>query len=111
MDFIPRRELATAESRKVLFSGIAWIIFPALGTWTWVNVGEDAPFYIATVILVILLGFFWFLRINESSSITPPSPDNINVARNVKSYFSNPHMRVAYLIAVARSSSWVMFFT
>jgi ACDE family multidrug resistance protein len=111
MDFTPRKQLARAESRKFLFAGISWLIFPFVGTWMWVNVDYKAPFLLSITLLSILIAIFWWLRISEAQNIKPPKSGNLNFIKNVRTYFGNPHMRVAYLIAVARSSSWVVFFT
>lgn len=111
MDFTPRKQLARAESRKFLFAGISWLIFPFVGTWMWVNVDYKAPFLLSISLLSILIAIFWWLRISEAQNIKPPKSGNLNFIKNVRTYFGNPHMRVAYLIAVARSSSWVVFFT
>ena len=111
MDFISRPQLASTESRKMLFSGMAWLVFPFLGSWMWVNIDGRAPFLISIMALAALLGTFWWLRISEADLIRRPDAKNLNFMRNVRNYFQNPHMRVAYLIAVARSSSWVVFFT
>lgn len=111
MDFIPRKQLASAESRKFVFAGISWLIFPFVGTWMWVNVGHLSPFILSISLISILFVIFWWLRISEAQNIKPPKSSNLDFIRNVRTYFGNPHMRVAYLIAVARSSSWVVFFT
>ncbi len=111
MDFIPRKKLASAESRKIMFAGLAWLIFPFLGTWIWVNVDPRAPFILSIILVSILISVFWWLRISEAENIRPPDAKYLNFIRNVRTYFANPHMRVAYLIAVARSSSWVVFFS
>ena len=44
MDFIPRKELAQVESRKILFAAMSWVLFPGIGTWLWVNTFNMAPF-------------------------------------------------------------------
>ncbi|HCP19532.1 MAG: hypothetical protein CBC12_08360 [Candidatus Puniceispirillum sp. TMED52] len=111
MDFIPRKQLASAESRKFVFAGISWLIFPFVGTWMWVNVDHHTPFFLSTGLVSFLIMIFWWLRISEAKNIKPPKSGNLHFIKNVRAYFGNPHMRVAYLIAVARSSSWVVFFT
>ena len=111
MDFIPRKQLASAESRKMVFAAMAWMMMPAVGTWMLVNVDQAAPFVISAAFSLLLLGFFWGLRIAEAKSIKPPDARAMNFIRNVRRYFANPHMRVAYLIAVVRSCSWVVIFT
>ncbi len=110
LDFIPKKELAKAESRRIFFGGFAWLMAPGIGTWTWANIDHSIPFLISFLTTVILLGLFWWLRIKESHEIDPPNSKNLNILTNVFNYFNNGHMRVAYIIAVCRSSAWVVFF-
>ncbi|MEM7067561.1 MAG: MFS transporter [Pseudomonadota bacterium] len=111
MDFISNQNLAKVESRKILFAASSWIVFPAIGTWLWVNVGKAAPFYLSGVFMVGLLTVFWWLRITEAQQISVPKHKNLGIISNVVQYMKNGHMRMAYLIAVTRSIAWVMFFT
>ena len=111
MDFIPRKELAQVESRKILFAAMSWVLFPGIGTWLWVNIFKMAPFLLSSIIMTLLLLIFWWLRIKESELVKEPNKNHLNFLSNLKIYFYNPHMRVAYLIAVTRSASWVFFFT
>ena len=111
MDFITRKELAQVESRKILFAAMTWVLFPGIGTWLWINTHQVIPFILSSVIMIILLILFWWLRIKEAEQISAPNKNYLNLFSNLKIYFNNPHMRVAYLIAVTRSSSWVFFFT
>jgi MFS family permease len=111
MDFIPRKELAQVESRKILFAAMSWVLFPGIGTWLWVNTSKLVPFILSSTLMLLLLIIFWWLRIKEAEQIEQPNKDNLNFIKNLKLYFKNPHMRVAYLIAVTRSASWVFFFT
>ncbi len=61
--------------------------------------------------MTLLLLIFWWLRIKEAEQVKEPNKNHLNFLSNLKIYFYNPHMRVAYLIAVTRSASWVFFFT
>lgn len=111
MDFIPSAELGKVESRKILFAASSWIVFPAIGTWLWVNLGKETPFYLSGLFIGMLMLVFWWLRITEAESVQAPSSKNLGIIRNVTDYLGNGHMRLAYLIAVTRSVAWVMFFT
>ena len=111
MDFIPNAELGRVESRKILFAASTWIVFPAIGTWLWVNLGKETPFYLSALFVGLLMIVFWWLRITEADAVQAPGSRNLGVIRNVSRYMGNGHMRLAYLIAVTRSVAWVMFFT
>ena len=58
MDFIPNKELAKVESRKILFAASTWIVFPAIGTWLWANVSREAPFLFKRVFRDLPVGCF-----------------------------------------------------
>ncbi len=110
MDFISKEQLATAESRKIFMAGGAYVIFPGIGTWTYANVGPESPFLLSGIFILFLSAVFWFLRIKEARKIEKPKSGYLSVRKNIFLYFRNPHMRIAYLIAVTRSSAWVVFF-
>lgn len=110
MDFISKEQLANAESRKIFMAGGAYVIFPGIGTWTYVNVGPEAPFLLSGIFILFLGLVFWVLRIKEAGKIEKPKSGYLSVRKNLLVYFRNPHMRIAYLIAVTRSSAWVVFF-
>ena len=110
MDFISKKQLANAESRKIFMAGGAYVIFPGIGTWTYVNVGPESPFLLSGIFIIFLGVVFWFLRIKEAQKIEKPKSGYLSIRKNILAYFSNPHMRIAYLIAVTRSSAWVVFF-
>ena len=110
MDFISKSQLANAESRKILMAGFAYVIFPGIGTWSYVNIGQEAPFLLSGIFIILLAAVFWFLRIKEAKQIEKPNTIHLSIRRNLLKYFRNPHMRIAYLIAVTRSSAWVIFF-
>src|SRR5210317_208007 len=47
MDYIGKKELIFTESRRLLYTGIAWMIGPALGLWLWEEAGHWAPFLLS----------------------------------------------------------------
>ncbi|MEC9343336.1 MAG: MFS transporter, partial [Pseudomonadota bacterium] len=62
------------------------------------------------VFAMLLLAVFWYLRISEKGPIrkakmAPPSP-----FASVGRYVSQPRLRLAWMIAFARSAFWVTFF-
>ncbi len=110
MDFISKNQLASAESRKIFMAGGAYVLFPGIGTWSYVNIGQEAPYLLSGGFIILLGLVFWILRIKEAEQIRKPKEKHLSIRKNLMIYFRNPHMRIAYLIALARSSAWVVFF-
>ena len=47
MDYIGNKELIFTESKRLLYTGIAWMIGPALGLWIWDEIGHWATFLLS----------------------------------------------------------------
>jgi len=70
MDYIGKRDLIFTESKRLLYTGIAWMIGPMLGLWLWEEVGHWAPLLLSAWSTVIMLTFFWYLRLGHSRRST-----------------------------------------
>ena len=83
MDFISKSQLANAESRKILMAGSAYVIFPGIGTWSYVKIGQEAPFLLSGIFIILLAAVFWFLRIKEAKQIEKPNTIHLSIRRNL----------------------------
>ncbi len=110
LDFIPNDKIVHAESTRISFAAVAWLIGVPLGAWLWENVSEHAPFVIAAVVAVIELIIFWILRFREAPRIKTPQKQ-ISLLRQMRVYFADPHLRTAYIIATTRSMYWAVMYT
>jgi MFS family permease len=110
MDFIPRNEMIRSEPLR-LFSGcLPWGLGPWIGVQLYDRFGPTGVAALSIGAYVVLLGYFWYLRITENPAVAaakrpPPNPFS-NLARFVR----QPRLRLAWFIAFARSSWWSMFF-
>ena len=50
MDYIGKRELTDTESRRMVYTGTAWLLGPFIGVWLWGRGHSDAPFAILSLI-------------------------------------------------------------
>ena len=108
LDHIPRRSFTRFEPMRMLFSGGAWVIGPALGVFLGSRVAPWAPYAASGVFALIALGYFWFLRITESPVVAPATAPPPNPVRFVRRFFAQPRLMLAGRLAVGRSGWWVL---
>ena len=94
MDYIGKKELIFTESRRLLYTGIAWMIGPVLGLWLWEEVGHWAPFLVSACAISGMLGYFWFLRLGHSEVIRKAKKPSVNILRIIPRYFAQPALRI-----------------
>lgn len=110
MDHVPRKELGRFEPFRVLLASGSFTLGPWLGVFLGARVSHWAPFLAAIAVSLLCLGFFWFLRLTEDPAIAamkrrPPSP-----LGNLPRFFAQPRLRLAWILAMGRSSWWAMYF-
>lgn len=110
MDTIARRDLGRSEPMRVFYSAGAWTLGPALGVYLGLNVSPLAPYAASMLCAVVLLGYFWYLRITESPALTQPAGPTPGPVHNIRRYFTKPRLVLAWLISVARNAWWSLFF-
>ncbi|MFT5504132.1 MAG: ACDE family multidrug resistance protein [Gammaproteobacteria bacterium] len=110
MDYINRHDLIATESRRIFYSGIAWIAGPTLGIWLWNETGHWAPFILTMLSSAIALAYFWFLRLGENEVIQPARSISVSPLILIPRYFVQPTLRIAYLITLTRSIFWLSLF-
>lgn len=110
MDYIGRHELIYTETRRMLYTGIVWLIGPTLGLWIWDNGFAWLPFVLTACGALGMLGFFWYLRLVPRSGIDPARSRPPNIFRIIPRYFSQRPLRIAYWITISRSIFWVSLF-
>jgi MFS family permease len=110
MDYIGRKDLIVTESRRIFYSGVAWIIGPTLGVWMWNEAGHWTPFVLSMVSALVAIAFFWYLRLGGNELISRARTRSVNPLRLIPRYFSQPRLRIAYLITLTRSIFWLSLF-
>lgn len=110
MDYIERRQLIRSEPLKMFFAAGAWTVGPGVGVYLWTHVAHWVPFAVSALSALSLLGYFWFLRIIESPAVRPAHSSPPSPLRNIRRYFSQPRLLLAWLLVLGRSSWWSMFF-
>ena len=110
MDFIRKRELVRTEPIRLLFGGVSWTLGPVAGVYVADKLGLEAACGIASGCGMLLLGYFWLLRIRENPAVAPASRLPPSVAYDVRRFLSQPRLRLAYAIAFSRGIWWAMFY-
>ena len=110
MERIPRRNLARFEAVRMFSMGLGLILGPWLGVYLAQEVGFPTPFLlVATVILAAGLYIFQstLARNLANPAIAQPTP---NPLRFIRRFTAQPRLRLAWLLSLARSAWWTMFF-
>jgi len=110
MDYIGRHELIYTETRRMLYTGIVWLIGPTLGLWIWDRGLAWLPFVLTSCGAIGMLAYFWYLRLVPRSGIDPARSQPPNIFRIIPRYFSQRPLRIAYWITISRSIFWVTLF-
>ncbi|MGY8994937.1 MAG: MFS transporter [Alphaproteobacteria bacterium] len=110
MDHIPRQDFGRFEPVRVLFMGSGFIIGPIGGIWMADLLGRPAPFIAMAVLACAVYAVFLYLRFSDSKAIQAAKSSPPNPFRFFPHFFVQPRLRLAWLLAVGRSSWWAMFF-
>jgi MFS family permease len=110
MDYIGKRELLFTESKRLLYTGIAWMIGPALGLWLWEEIGPWAPLLLAACSACGMLSYFWYLRLGHSQVIQKAKRPSVNIFRIIPRFFGQSALRIAYWITLSRAIFWMTVF-
>jgi len=110
LDTLRKQQLNRLEPIRMFAAAIPWTFGPALGVQLAADVGHALPLAISITFAVLLICFFWVLRTKEDSPLPvmrrpPPSP-----LRHLRHFLGSPRLRLAYVIAIARSTYWSMLF-
>jgi len=110
MDYIGKKELIYTESRRFLYTGIAWMIGPSLGIWLWSEYLYWTPFTLTAVASGTMLAFFWYLRLGHSAVIQKAKKSSLSPLQIIPRFFQQSTLRIAYLITLSRAIFWMSLF-
>jgi ACDE family multidrug resistance protein len=110
MDYIGKRDLTVTESRRIVYSGGAWLAGPTIGGWLWSRGSTTAPFAISAVATVVMISYFWRLRFHHNAVLMTPNSAISNPFVNVVRFFRQRNLRIAYLITLCRAVFWAALF-
>lgn len=109
LDQIPRRELGRFEGKQLFFAAAPWTLGPWLGVYLHRDVRPWMPFALAGAAVIAQLGCFWIFGLSanaENRATRAP----LRPAYYLQRYFSQPRLRLAWILAAGRSIWWNTFF-
>jgi MFS family permease len=110
LDHIRKADLVRSEPLRLAFSAASWTVGPFLGVWLYENYGPWAPQLMCMAACCVVVMVFWYLRLNDHPVIRAARSKPQNPLANVGRFFSQPRLRLAWIIAFGRSCFWTTFF-
>ena len=111
MQYINKKDLTRSEPLRLQFSALAWTLGPWLGVALYEELGPNWTYGASAGAALTLLAVFWWIRLQEQPVIGPANkPPPPNPLRNLRRFFAQPRLRLAWIMVVGRSSWWVFFF-
>ncbi|AKI01170.1 Major Facilitator Superfamily transporter [Hoeflea sp. IMCC20628] len=108
MDYVERASMGKNESRRLLFSGISWSVGPFLGV-VLMDWHPQVPFLISITACLLMLGFFWYLRLGDGKIITKARRPPTNPLRYIPRFFRQPTLVGGWFYATMRSVGWSIY--
>ena len=105
---IPRNGMSYFEPKRVVFTASAYIIGPWLGIWLYTAVSVQAPMWaglgcaLAAMSFGVLRGFS---SLSAARSARPGNP-----LANLRRFWRQPRLRLAWALTFGRAAWWTMFF-
>ncbi|HTV68447.1 MAG TPA: MFS transporter [Rhizobiaceae bacterium] len=110
MDHIKKADFMRVESVRMAWSMVGWTVGPTLGVVLYTNYGLPAAHAVTVLSSAVLLVCFWYYRLGDNPVIVPGKSKAANPLKNVGRFFSQPRLRLAWVIAFGRSCFWTTFF-
>ncbi|MCG8593025.1 MAG: MFS transporter [Kiloniellales bacterium] len=110
MQYINKKDLTRSEPLRLQFSALAWTLGPWLGVALYEALGPNWTYGASAGAALTLLAVFWWIRLQERPVIGPATKPPPNPLRNLRRFFAQPRLRLAWIMVVGRSSWWVFFF-
>jgi ACDE family multidrug resistance protein len=110
MDYIGKKELIYTESRRLLYTGMAWMIGPSLGIYLWTEVADWLAFSITIVSALFMLTYFWHLRLGDNQIIKKALRRPQGLLTIIPRFFKQSTLRIAYIITLSRAIFWMSLF-
>ncbi len=109
MERIERRSFVRFEAVRMSLLGVAFALGPWAGVKLATDIGTAAPF--AAMAALALTTVAWGFRRRLVTAGKGVIPGHGNPLRFIPRFMKQPRLRVAYVLALTRSSWWATFFT
>ena len=105
---IPRREMTQFEPLRIVSLVLALTIGPFLGVYFQEKILHSLPYIICAVFAVLSILYFRLLGLQQVK-VLGEDTRNVNPLRYMPRFISQPRLRLAYGLILARSAWWTMF--
>jgi predicted MFS family arabinose efflux permease len=110
LDYIRKRDLVRSEPLKLLMSAFSWTLGPSLGVYLYNEIGHGSAEMLSGGASVMLLIYFWYLRINDNPAVAAATKPAPNPLKSIRRFLAQPRLRLGWFIPFSRSCWWSMFF-
>src|SRR5262249_47852960 len=110
MAYIRKRDLARSEPLRTFFAAGAWTLGPWLGVHLYAHAARWSVFALSSACALLLLGYFWWLRIEHGPALAPQEPPRMSPLANMRRFVAQPRLTLAWLLNFGREMWWVTFF-
>lgn len=107
--FIQPQQWVKSEPFRLFCGGISWTIAPALGVWLSERFGVEAIAAAAILCAGTILAVFWRAGLGRAPEVALPASRGL--IGNLGHFFRQRGLRLAFLLAVAKSAWWSVFYT
>ncbi len=110
MAYIRRQDLARSEPLRTFFSAFAWTVGPSLGGILYNDWSPNVAYGLSSIAAVLLLGYFWWLRLEYGPALPPDQPASTNPFPHIRRFCRQPRLVLAWVLNFIRETWWVTFF-
>ncbi|MBU2533482.1 MAG: MFS transporter, partial [Alphaproteobacteria bacterium] len=110
LDHVPRRELNSFEPRRMFYAGLVFITCPWLGVYLQTSVMTGLTFICVGLLAAGFLTYFWHMRLSDNDAFRAATQPPPRPLMYIPRFVSQARLRLAWLLAVGRSSWWIMYF-
>lgn len=111
LDYIRKHQFVRVDSLRMVGATTGWTFGPFLGVWLAEHYGLGFTYGLCIGLTLMLIAYFWYLRMSDQSVIIPARHPPGNPLRYIPRFVSQPRLRLAWLIAFGRSAFWSTLFT
>ena len=110
MDHVRRQDFGRYEPIRMFFLAFSWAVGPFLGVVLRNSIDPAAPFIFGIVVLSTLGSYFFYLRFTDNPAVSSLRKPVTNPFKYLPRFFSQPRLLLVYLLSLARSGWWAMYF-
>lgn len=110
LNAIPRLHFSRFEPRRILLTGVAYILGPLAGGWLIQYGSFYLPFVLSGVCALLVPVCMARVLRATPTLVRPPKFARATGGVAVREFFRNPRLRLAWVLAVGRAGWWQMFF-